>query len=101
MSIRNYVHGDICFESSGRGPILSEKVAYSSGAMLKWLDGHGLRQGKNEAHGDTSAIHEPTYMDILVSRIKDYDPEGDKAFSLAAEYRKKKSLPRATECVAE
>lgn len=62
-------------------------IKHGSLAMMYSLEARGERQQPDQP-SNMSAVYRKGYFNILVSKMKEFDPEGRKAHALAAKYRR-------------
>lgn len=62
-------------------------IKHGSLAMMRSLEARGERQRPDQP-SSMSAVHRKGYFSMLVSRMKEYDPDGQRAHALADKYRR-------------
>ena len=67
---------------------MESKVNYGSLDMFRALDARGQRQ-QTDHPGNTGGVRRKGYVDALVAKIDEYDPEGKKAYALGVKYHNK------------
>lgn len=65
---------------------MSKKIIYGSFSMLDSLDARGLRQQPYEDAADTGVVNNVDYLDTLLDRMEECDPEAKESHELALRY---------------